>query len=269
MRPFFALIVVCSALNLFALQITKSSGQTSSAAIATQPALPAVTFSSVGPVSSIQMTGTANWSYGSDQQAGTVMLQANANGQSRMMLGLPSGTRIETRNAFSESRRQCSWSGADAVAHTTPSHQCWGAATWFLPQITMQTGAGATDDVASVAQTGDANIIRLHHERHVADVSDALTGQLIAHLSAVDLDINAATGLPVMMAFVAHPDNDAGVDIGVEVRYSAYSTFGGVTVPTHIQKFINHSLVLDLQISDVQVHLASSTTASASSSTLQ
>jgi hypothetical protein len=271
MRSFVSLLVLCSALNLFALQLPKPVGSptTASAGVATQPALPAITFSSVGPVSSIQMTGTVNWTYGSDQQTGTVTLQANANGQSRMTLGLPSGNRIETQNAFSESQRQCSWSGVDAVAHTTPAHQCWGAATWFLPQITMQAGAGATDDVASVAQTGDANIIRLHHERHVADVSDALTGQLIAHLSAVDLDINAATGLPVMLAFAAHPDNDAGVDIGVEVHYSAYSTFSGVTIPTHIQKFINHSLVLDLQIADVQVQLSTPTTTSASSSTLQ
>jgi hypothetical protein len=211
------------------------------------------------------MNGTVNWTYGSDQQTGAVTLQANANGQSRMTLGLPSGNRIETQNAFSESQKQCSWSGADAVAHITAAHQCWSAATWFLPQITMQTGAGATDDVASVVQTGNANIIRLHHERHVADVGDAPTGQLIAHLSAVDLDINAVTGLPVMMAFAVHPDNDAGVDIDVEVKYSAYSAFSGVTVPTHIQKFINHSLVLDLQISDVQVQLAGPAAASLAS----
>jgi hypothetical protein len=271
MRPFVSVLVLCSALNLFAFQLPKSisGATTASAGVATQTSLPAITFSSVGSVSSIQMTGTANWTYGSDQQTGTVTLQANANGQSRMLLGLPSGNRIETQNAFSESQRQCSWSGIDAVVHTTATHQCWSAATWFLPQITMQTGAGATDDVASVVQTGNLDIIRLHHERHVADVADTATGQLVAHLSAVDLDINAATGLPVMMAFAAHPDDDAGVDIGVVVKYSAYSTFSGVTIPTHIQKFVNHSLVLDLQIADAQVQLATSTTTSASTSTLQ
>jgi len=268
MRLFLPLIVLFCAVNAFSFQTTKSATNETASAT-TQTALPAITFSSVGSVSSIQMTGTANWTYGSDEQTGTVTLQANANGQSRMLLGLPSGNRIEIQNAFSESQRQCSWSGADAVAHTTATHQCWSAATWFLPQITMQTGAGATDDVASVVQTGNVGIIRLHHERHVADVADAATGQLIAHLSAVDLDISNATGLPVMMAFAAHPDNDAGVDIGVEVHYSAYSTFSGVTVPTHIQKFINHSLVLDLQIADVQVQLAAPTTTSASLSTLQ
>src|ERR1043166_6623829 len=263
MRSFLPLIVLCFAINAFSFQKTKSTTNETASAT-TQATLPAITFSSVGSVSSIQMTGTVNWIYGSDQQTGTVTLQANANGQSRMMLGLPSGNRVETQNAFSESLRQCSWSGVDAVVHTPPAHQCWGAATWFLPQITMQAGAGATDDVASVVQTGNANIIRLHHERHVTDVADDATGQFIAHLSAVDLDIDSTTGLPAQLSYAAHPDEDAGVDIGVEVHYGAYQTFSGVTVPTHIQKFTNHSLVLDLQISAVQVQLGTTTTPSTS-----
>jgi hypothetical protein len=202
------------------------------------------------------MSGIANWTFGSDQQTGTVTLQANANGQSRILLQLPAGSRIETQNPFSDSQRQCSWSGVDAVVHKSSVHHCWVDAIWFLPEITMQTGAGALDDAASVAQSADAGKTRIHRERHVVDVDSAQTGQFIAHLSAVDLDIDSTTGLPATLAFATHPDDDAGVDMPVEVRYSAYSTFSGVTIPTHIQKFINHALVLDLQISDVQVQLA-------------
>ena len=92
---------------------------------------------------------------------------------------------------------------------------------------------------------------------HVVDVGSAQEGQFIAHLSAVDLEIDTQTGFPVFLDYAAHPDNDAGVDLAVEIHYSAYSNFSGVTVPTHIQKFINHDLVLDIQISNVQVGLAS------------
>lgn len=263
MRQFVSLVILCSALNLFALQISKPTNlETASAATATQPALPTITFSSVGSVTSVQMTGTAISSYGSDQQTGTVTLQATANGQSKMTLQLASGTRTETQNPLSDSQRQCTWSGADAVVHSSAVHHCWIDAIWFLPPITMQTGAGAPDDVPSVAQSANPGQVRIHRERHLVDVDSAQTGQFIAHLSAVDLDIDSSTGLPVMLAFAAHPDNDAGIDMPVEVRYSAYSTFNGVTVPTHIQKFINHSLVLDLQISNVQIQLATSTVAS-------
>jgi hypothetical protein len=259
-------LIACFALSSFALQLPKSANVATSV---TQPALPAITFSGVGPVSSVQMNGTVNWSFGGDQQTGTVTLQANANGQSTIQLQLESGSRTEVQNPFSDSLKQCSWSGADAVAHKSPAHQCWLDAVWFLPQITMQTGAGAPDDVASSLQPTSANTVRLHHERNVFDVDSARTGQFIAHLSAVDLDVDSTTGLPVQMEFAAHPDNDAGIDLPVEVHYSAYSSFSGVTVPTHIQKFINHALVLDLQISGVQVQLAAPVTASSSPSLLK
>lgn len=269
MKPFLSLVVVCFAFGAFALQAPKSTSLEQATTVA-QPALPSITFSSVGTVSSVQMSGTANWNYGSDQQIGTVTLQANANGQSRMLLQLPSGSRVETQNQFSDSQRQCTWSGVDAVVHKSAVHHCWVDAVWFLPQITMQTGAGAPDDVASLGQPSSANQVRLHRERRLVDVDSAQTAQFIAHLSAVDLDLDATTGLPAQLAYTAHPDDDAGVDLSVEVHYSAYNVFSGVTVPTRIQKFVNHALVLDLQISSVQVQLAVPATATSSSpSTLQ
>jgi hypothetical protein len=270
MRSFVSLVAVCSALNLFALQGSKPINlETVPAAATTQPAIPSVTFSSVGLVSSVQMTGTANWIFGSDQQSGTVTFQSNANGQGTMTLQLTAGSRIETQNAFSDSERQCTWSAVDAVAHVNAMHQCWLDAIWFLPQITMQIGAGAVDDVATVAQSPSVNTIRIHHERHIGGVRSVQTSQLISHLSVVDLDIDSSTGLPVQLSFAMHPDADAGLDIPVEIHYSAYSNFSGVTIPTHIQKFINHALVLDLQISTAQVQLAAPASVPSSSSSLQ
>jgi len=264
MKSLVSLLVVCSALNTLALQNSKATPVTPTAATAIQSALPSITFSSVGAVSGVQMTGTANWTYGSDQQTGTVTLQANANGQSRMLLQLTSGSRIETQNPFSDSQRQCTWSGPDSVVHNSAVHRCWVDGVWFLPAITMQAGAGALDDVASIAQSSDPGRIRIHRERHVIDVNSTQTGQFIAQLSAIDLDIDSTTNQPVQLAFTEHPDNDAGIDLPVEIRYGGYSTFSGVTVPTHIQKFINHALVVDLQISAVQVQLATPTIASTS-----
>jgi hypothetical protein len=256
MKPFLYLVVVCFAFGAFALQAPKSTSL-EQATIATQP-LPSITFSSVGAVSSVQMSGTANWNYGSDQQTGTVTLQANANGQSRMLLQLSSGSRVETQNQFSDSQRQCTWSGIDAVVHDSASHHCWTDTVWFLPQITMQLGAGATDDNASATAAPDGKIVHVHHERHPIGVRDNGTAKLLAHLSAVDLDIDATSGLPLELNFAAHPDNDAGTDIPVQVQFSDYRSVNGVTMPFHIQKFINNSLVLDLQISTAQVQLVSS-----------
>jgi hypothetical protein len=256
MRSLASLLFVCIAINAFALRVSQQSiSEQTTASNAATSVLPSITFSSIGAVSTVQMTGTATWTYGSDQQTGAVTLQANANGQSRMLLQMPSGPRVETQNSFGDATRQCTWNGFDGVAHNAATHQCWLDTVWFLPQITMQAGAGALDDIAAAPVSVDAETVRFHHERHPIDASDTQTAKLLAHLSAVDLFVDTGTGLPRALQFSGHPDGDAGVDIPIEIRYSDYRVTNGVSVPFHIQKFINQSLVLDLQVSTVQVQL--------------
>src|SRR5437762_8299184 len=73
-------------------------------------------FSGGKPVTSVTMSGTASWHYGSDQQSGTVELTANADGSSRLELHLDKGTRIETQSAFNADPH-CTWTGFDGVEH--------------------------------------------------------------------------------------------------------------------------------------------------------
>ena len=50
------------------------------------------------------------------------------------------------------------------------------------------------------------------------------------------------------ITFSQHPDNNAIVDIPVEIDFSGYSVVSGVAVPLHIQKFFNGSLLLDISV---------------------
>jgi len=84
---------------------------------------------------------------------------------------------------------------------------------------------------------------------------------LLQHLSQVDVFLDSPTQLPVALAFNQHPDNDAGLDIPAEVRFSDYRAVNGVQVPFRIQKYLNNSLILDIQIQTAT--LSSSLTASA------
>ncbi len=218
-----------------------------------QQQAPALAFSSIGLVSGVQMTGKASWHYGSDDQTGTVTLNAFASGRSSMTLQLSGGTRSETQGAFADAAGLCTWAGPDGVVHPGAEHNCWLSAVWFLPQITLQAGAGAADAVISYAPAGDGKTIIVHVERHPTAVRDSKTANLLAALSSVDLGIDSATHLPQWLRFKIHPDSDAGTNLQVEVDFSDYRTVNGVTVPFHIQKLLNHALVLDLQISDVKV----------------
>jgi hypothetical protein len=251
MRLFVSLVVVSSALNLFALQVSNPGLNKASAASTTPSTIPAIAFSSV-PVSTLQLTGTATRTYGSDQQTGTVILQAAANGQSRMELDLSKGTLVETQSASTPYEGQCSQVGIDGLAHASAVHNCWRGTVWFLPQIALQAGVGWTDNIASaaVAPDGTANI---HYSRRPAGTMSDQTASVIAQFSGFDLSLDA-TGHPLVLKFNAHPDDDSSTDIPTEIHFSDYRLVNGVTVPFHIQKFINNGLVLDLQITSVQIN---------------
>src|SRR5205807_816317 len=95
------------------------------------------------------------------------------------------------------------------------------------------------------------------------------TAALLQRLSQFDIFLDSATFLPVAVAFNIHPDNNALLDIPVEIRYSDYRSVGsGVgpnvgpgfslasspQAPFHIEKFLNGSLSLDLQFSTVTLN---------------
>jgi hypothetical protein len=252
MKPFvFLLALLCSS-SAIALQ-TKSSN-VGTAPVTTQPALPAITFSSVGVISTLQMTGSAVWSVGSDQQTGTVTLQVAANGQSRMELDLEKGTVIETQGASTSFEGQCSEVGFDGVAKAVSSNNCWRGTVWFLPQMTLQAGSGWADTVPSAAAVPNGTPT-LHYIRRPSGTMSDQTAAFIARLSAFDLTLDTA-GHPATLKFNVVPDDNSLTNIPTEIDFSDYRVVNGVSVPFHIQKLINNGVVLDLQIANVQINPA-------------
>jgi len=199
----------------------------------------------------IQATGNVTWTYGSDQQTGTVTLQASANGQSQIQLTLPAGTWTETQSTATGFEGNCTWTGFDGVVHSRQSFNCWRGTVWFLPQITSQAGPGWADNVCTFASS-TAGGGTFHCERHPQGKMSAKTALLLAKISAYDLKVDSL-GQPQALVFNDHPDNDSTVDIPTEIDFADYRPASGALIPFHIQKFINHGLVLDLQITNVQI----------------
>ena len=79
-------------------------------------------------------------------------------------------------------------------------------------------------------------------------------GPSFQHLTQVDFYLDATTLLPAAISYNIHPDNDALVDIAVEVRFSDYRVASGTRIPFHIQRFLNGSLLLDIQLQNVSVN---------------
>ncbi len=174
----------------------------------------------------VTLSGTARRIAGSDDETGTAVLKALATGESRIDLTLSSGQRSEVR-AISNHCQVGIWTGPNGVAHPISNHNLMTDSSWFFPALTQPV---------QHLQIWQASTFQM--PAHVP------TPQ---HLSQMDLFLDSTTLLPAALAFNTHPDTDMGLDIPIEIRFSDYRLVNGAQVPFHVQKFLNNSLVLDLQ----------------------
>lgn len=212
-------------------------------------------FSKGVPIHSVTLTGTVISTIGSDIESGNVTLTANADGSYQINLQLSQSARAETQTSFA-SGQQCTWSGTDGVAHAAAAHNCMEPVAWFLPDVALfgnQQPQGVVPALAGTATAGSIQGIDIRDEQMTPNATSADAIVLLTHLSTVDIFYDPTTYLPASLAYTIHPDVNAAQDIPVEIVFSNYQTVSGVTVPFHIQQFVNGTLRLDIAISSVSV----------------
>jgi len=224
-----------------------SSAQPSGATLLTQSA---AALSSSTTVSDITLTGNAQWIAGSDDESGTVSLKAMAAGESRMDLSLSGGVRSEIRTLDPNNNQIGAWSGTDGVQHAISNHNLMTDSSWFFPALTLSRLLANANAVATYVDQETLNGQTVLH----VSVSQSVAGQtgqggtLLQHLSQMDFFLDPTSLLPVALSFTTHPDNNALLDIPVQILFSNYQNNGGVLVPLHVQKYINNNLFVDLQL---------------------
>jgi hypothetical protein len=222
-------------------------------------------------IKDVTLTGDAHSILGGADESGTVSLKATGV-DSRIDLSFGSGNRSEVRNhdavplpgslppgapaaAAQTSQPVGVWIGSDGFSHEMVEHNLMTDPAWFFPEFTLANFANSqTSWLSYIGQENHDGQLVLHisFAQQFADIAGAppQTTALLQHLSQMDLYLNPSTLLPVALAFNVHPDDNAIVDIPVEIRFSSYQAVGGIQVPLHVQKYVNNSLVLDLQLSD-------------------
>ena len=262
-RKLFTTVVVV----ILSVQVAIAQQQPSGAAAASTQAATFLTQSAAAlqgttAVTDVTLMGTAQRIVGSDDQSGSVTLKATATGGSRVDLNLSSGMYSEVRNA-SAVPSVGSWSGPDGVAHPIVQHNLWTDAGWFFPVFPVAHGSQPTAYAASYIgqETLDESLSVQHVSIRQLPLDATSAASVFQHLSQEELYLDSTTLLPVAIAFSVHPDDNTMFDIPVEIRFSDYRSTNGVQVPFHIQKFLNNTLQLDLQIQTVTLNsgLASST----------
>ncbi len=226
-RGFVFLSIFAFSLLASAAQQTPSTSSTTSSPQAIQLLQRAtLALGSATPPSDVTLTGTVRSIAGSSEIY-------NSSGDS------PAGT----------------WSGSDGVSHPISFHNLLTDPAWFFPAFPithgLSSGYGATY-VGHETREGQAvEHLTISQSPAVQTPSGAPT---LAHLSQMDFFLDSTTFLPVAVTFNIHPDNNALLDIPIEVRFSDYRSVNDVQVPFHVAKYLNNGLILDLQFQTVTLN---------------
>jgi len=210
-------------------------------------------FSSGKPIQSIEMTGTVNTHYGTDDH-GPAILSLNANGDSTVEYSLSKGINKETAG-ITNPAKACSWTGPDGVLHQSPFHNCVRGIVWFLPAFSLQRAANSTKDnfASDSAQNTLGSLESVRHNRTFSS-SKEKTNIKLQQLSETLIEIDSLSGMIATIRYNIHPDKTATVNIPVEVRYSDYRESHGLRVPFKIQKIVNGTLIEELTIENITIN---------------
>jgi len=228
----------------------------SSGAVAQESATPAVSslraslaaLLSRTAIEDVTLTGTAHVIAGSSDDNVPATLKALVDGSARVDLGFSSGTTSEAIIAGTPGPTG-NWISSDGKQHALVPHNMMTDTAWFFPAFAISRMA--TNPAITVVFVDQADSM-MHLQAYRKDSgTPPASGPNLQHLTQMDLYLDANTLLPAKLKYNIHPDQNAAIDIPVPVEYSDYKTVNGVLLPHHLQKYLNNSLMQDIQIQTV------------------
>jgi len=228
------------------LAAQKPLGNDPTAVSLAQKSLSALTGGST--ISDATLNGSATSVLGSDNETGSVTLEAKGTSESRVDLN-PSGGEVlsDVRN-ITDGTSGGAWKRGKEAVVAYAAHNCWTDAAWFFPAL------------SSLAQTANPAYVfqYLGQEQHEGlntehiRVFQTQSVELLQTLSTMDFYLDPTTMLPLSISFQVHPDLDANTNIPAEVLFANYQTVKGIQVPFSIQRMLNNGVVLDVTITSAE-----------------
>lgn len=214
-------------------------------------------FSRGVPIHAIQITGQISTQAGSSNASGSIRASAAADTTNSLQVSLSSGVSSESRGA-ANGMYQCEWVDSDGIQHQLSFANCWQSVTWFAPSLSFETALAPTNiGVFYVGHetVGTEGVEHLRFQTIYGSTgTPASVTSAVQQASTADLYVDSGTFLPVELKYQISSDADSNVLIPVEVHYSNFAQSSNVTVPLHIEKFINGSLQQTINVSAVIVN---------------
>lgn len=229
-------------------------GQTSSVVSVFQTKAQTVV-SSGKTFSGVILTANADWVAGSTHQTGTAQLKAGADGSGSLQLDIGNASRTEVQTK-SDSSRACSWTDHAGTSHNILGPNCFIAVPWFAPSLftqplTVLPALLGTTDSGDVVKDG-VTLHEISYQLNLAGTDTASTQRMVRQ-STVQVFYDPQTFLPQSLEYAVHPDNNDLQDIHVRVVFSNYQSSSGVMLPFHIERYLNRTLQLTLDITSAAI----------------
>jgi hypothetical protein len=205
--------------------------------------------------SAVNLTATAEWTAGSLRESGTAQLQANADGSTNVQLALGKASRTEVQTKADLSRT-CTWTDGTGKSHDVLGPNCLIAVRWFAPSLGGQPSAAlpsllVTTDDGTVSKDS-STFHQVSYLLKFKGADSSATNQLVSQ-STVKVFYDPQTSLPASLEYFIHPDNNDSQNIPVRVVFSRYQSVSGVMLPFHIERYVNRTLQLKLDVSNATI----------------
>jgi hypothetical protein len=207
------------------------------------------------PFSVVNLTATAEWTAGFLHESGTAQLQANVDGSANVQLALGKASRNEVQTK-ADSSRSCTWTDDPGKSHDILGPNCLIAIPWFSPSLFTQSSAAlpallATIDDGAV-EKDKATFHQVSYLLKLTGANTSSTNRMVSQ-STVKVFYDPQTFLPSSLEYSIHPDSNDLQNIPVKVAFSNYQSVSGVMLPFHIERFVNRTLQLKLDVSNASI----------------
>jgi hypothetical protein len=206
------------------------------------------------PVSDMTLKGNATWIAGSEKGTGTVTLKAKGLDESRIDLNIGAASRSEERNDSADPMGQIAYSDGRVVPEAL--HNTKTAGAWFAPAVVLSDFLRPDALLTYVGRETYAGtaVEHIRMYRVVSGKGSPAAKALITRLSTMDLRLDGNSMLPILLSFAAHPEDDAGVDIAVDIGFSNYQKSNSVMFPQHVTRFLQNSVNFDITITSIDIN---------------
>jgi hypothetical protein len=196
-------------------------------------------------VRDVTLNGSAEVTAGSSDETVPFTFRATTTGYERMDLELSTGTRTEIRHNGLRDFTGV-WQSGNGDQHLIAAHNLFTGSSWEFPALLMRQ---IIHDPSMVV------FFKGREESLLHLVVYKLGSSFINHMTYIDIWLDSVSFLPNRLEFNTHSDKDATLDIPVSIEYSRYETTpDGIKAPFRIQKLVNGTLALDVELQSVTLN---------------